>query len=183
MRYIFSTLAALLLFSAVAHAEDVKFGYVDMQRALLEVNEGKQAKAQLEKMKKARQGDLDAKQAELRKMQKDLEAQKAFMKADIKRAKEQEFGKKLQELQMTYAKLQKELAREEAKLTQKIFAQMSRILSKMGKSGKYTMIFEKTESSLLWAEPHLELTNELIRRFNAGEGKGKAKKRKAKKGK
>ena len=58
---------------------------------------------------------------------------------------------------------------------------MSRILGKMGKSGKYTMIFEKTESSLLWAEPHLELTNELIRRFNAGEGKSK--KKKSKKGK
>ena len=107
MRYFLSVIAAVVLFSTVARAEAVKVGYVDMQRALLEVEEGKKAKAALEKMKKSRQGDLDARQTELRKMQKDLEAQKAFMKADVKQAKEREFGKKLQELQMTYAKLQR----------------------------------------------------------------------------
>ena len=33
------------------------------------------------------------------------------------------------------------------------------------------MVFEKTQSSILWAPKHLDLTNEVIRRYNAGEGK------------
>ncbi|MEZ4468705.1 MAG: hypothetical protein R3F60_20250 [bacterium] len=33
------------------------------------------------------------------------------------------------------------------------------------------MVFEKTESSILWAPQSLDMTNELIRRYNAGEGK------------
>jgi hypothetical protein len=36
---------------------------------------------------------------------------------------------------------------------------------------KWTLILERSESSVLFAEASLDLTNELIRRFNAGEGK------------
>ena len=172
MRFVLLGLSALLFATPVlAKVNAVKIAYVDMQRALLEVEDGKKAKSTLEKMKKDRQGKLDVRQSELRKMQKDLESQKPFMKKELYEQKVMEFRQKLGELQQTYATLQRELAMEEAKLTKKIFGRMAKILAKVGKKGEYTMIFEKTESSLLWAEKHLDLTNELIRRYNAGEGK------------
>jgi Skp family chaperone for outer membrane proteins len=43
---------ASLLFSGAAFAEN--FAYVDLQRAVFEVNDGKAAKARLEEMKKQR---------------------------------------------------------------------------------------------------------------------------------
>ena len=168
------SIAALTLFgltfgATAAHA-DVKLAFVDMQRALLEVKEGKAAKKALEKMKTQRQADLDNKQTELKNLQKNFEAQKDFMKPEVKAEKSAEFQKKLADLQMTYAKLQKELAMEEAKLTKGIFGRMGRILASMGKEQSLTMVFEKTESSILWAPQSLDLTNELIRRFDGGEG-------------
>jgi outer membrane protein len=48
---------------------------------------------------------------------------------------------------------------------------MSRILQTMGRDQKWTLILEKNESSVLYSEASLDLTNELIRRYNAGEGK------------
>ncbi len=161
---------ALLLLGAAAQAE-VKIAFVDMQRALLEVEDGKKAKSQLETMKTQRQGQLDAQQDELRKMQKDLEAQSEFMTAEVKNTKEKDFREKLGKLQLTYAQLQQELAKEEAQLTKGIFQRMGRILQEIGEKEGYSMIFEKTESSLLWAQRHLDLTNDLIRKYNAGEGK------------
>ncbi len=161
-------MTASLAFSA-ASAQN-KIAFVDMQRALLEVDEGKSAKATLEKLKGDKQKELDGQQDALRKLQSEFEAQKAFMKEDVRRSKEEEFRTKLGELQLTYAKLQKELAGKEAELTKDIFARMAKILNKMGQDQKWTMIFEKTESSILWAEPSLDLTNELIRRYNGGEG-------------
>jgi outer membrane protein len=166
-----------LLFGATAAQAEVKLAFVDMQRALLEVKEGKAAKKKLEKMKKSRQADLDKKQEELKNLQKNFEAQKDFMKPEVRKQKEEEFRKKLADLQLTYAKLQKELAMEEAKLTKGIFARMGRILAKMGKAQGLTMVFEKTESSILWAPQSLDLTNEVIRRFDAGEGKASKKKK------
>ncbi len=168
----FLTLIALLLTPNV-QAKDFKVAFVNMQRALLEVEEGKKAKSMLEKMKQERQGELDKQQAELRELQKSFEAQKQFMDPPVKQAKEQEFRQKLGQLQMTFAKLQKELAAKEARLTKGIFARMGRILAAIGKKQGYSMIFEKTESSILWAPQHLDLTNELIRRYNKGDGKKK----------
>lgn len=167
--------AALTFTAAPALAqkadETVRIAYVDLQRALLEVEDGKKAKASLEKMKADRQKELDALQTEVRKLKEDFDRQSEFLKAEAKQQKQIELAQKLQMLQQTYAEKQKELVTEEAKLTQKIFARMGKILATVGKKDGYTMIFEKSESSLLWAPTHLDLTNELIRRYNAGEGK------------
>ncbi|MEZ4468703.1 MAG: OmpH family outer membrane protein [bacterium] len=51
-----------LLLCAGTAAAEVKIAFVDMQRALLEVEDGKEAKQKLEKMKKERQAALDAQQ-------------------------------------------------------------------------------------------------------------------------
>jgi outer membrane protein len=167
--------ALLLLATALvsnAHADGKpKFAYVDMQRALLEVDEGKKAKAALEKMKTERQKKLDAEQEALKQLQQNYEAQKAIMQADVRAQKEDEMRRRLAELQMTYAKLQKELAQEEAKLTKDIFERMARILSKLGEKEGYTMVFDKNAGGIVWAPKHLDITNELIRRYNDGEGK------------
>lgn len=163
-------LTGLTLGASAASAE-IKIAYVDLQRALLEVEDGKKAKAELEKLKADRQKELDAAQAEVRKLKEAFDAQAQFMKPEVKQQKQMELGKKLQELQMTFANKQKELVKREAELTKKIFSRMGAILATVGEKDGYTMIFEKTESSLLWAPKHLDLTNDLIRRYNAGEGK------------
>ena len=138
--------------------------YVDLQRAVFEVNDGKAAKARLEKMKGQRQSALDTKQKDLKKLQESLEKQADFMSDDVKAKKAEEFRTKLGELQQTYATLQRELAEEEMKIQQKILGQMGEVLKAMGEEGSYTMIVRK--DALLWAPPHLDVTNELIRRYN-----------------
>ena len=180
MRFILCVLIGLIVNVNLASAE-TKIAYVDLQRALLETDDGKKAKAQLEKMKTDRQSKLDAEQQELRTMQQNLEAQRAIMVPAKLEEKKMEFAKRLQQLQMTYATLQKELAAEEARLTRGILDRMGVILMKMGRSQGFSMILEKTESRILWAPQSLDLTNELIRRYNAGEGKRKAGKKPAKK--
>lgn len=169
-------LATLPLTSEFAHADG--FAYVDLQRAVFEVEDGKTAKARLEKMKTQRQSALDDKQSELKKLQESLEKQADFMADDVKAKKAEEFRNKLGELQQTYATLQRELAEEEMKIQQKILGQMGEVLKAMGEEGGYTMIVRK--DALLWAPNHLDVTNELIRRYNAStntkSGKVKAQK-------
>lgn len=161
-----------ILFVATSPAlAEGEIAYVDLQRALLETNEGKAAKAELEKMKVARQKQLDERQKQLKTLQQSLESQRAFMKEDVLRQKEAEFGQQLRELQMTYASLQKELAAEEGKLTNKLLARMLKIVEKIGKERKYAAVLERNESRVLWAPSKHDLTNEVIRLFDAGKGK------------
>ena len=93
------------------------------------------------------------------------------MAPEVLRQKEAEFGQQLRELQMTYANLQKELATEEAKRTNKLLARMLKIVEKIGKTRKYAAVLERNESRVLWAPSKHDLTNEVIRKFDAGEGK------------
>ena len=165
-------LSVFTLTSAISPAfAEGEIAYVDLQRALLETNEGKQAKQELEKMKNARQKQLDERQQQLKTLQQNLESQRAFMKEDVRRQKETEFAQQLRELQMTYANLQKELAAEEGKLTNKLLARMLKIVEKIGKERKYAAVLERNESRVLWAPSKHDLTNEVIRLFDAGGGK------------
>lgn len=155
---------ALTLIKGLPEAMADNFAYVDLQRAVFEVDDGKEAKSKLEEMKNQRQIALDAKQEDLKKLQESLEKQADLMSPEVKEQKGAEFREKLGELQTIYAKLQRELAEEEMKIQQRILGQMGEVLKAMGEEGSYTMIVRK--DALLWAPPHLDVTNELIRRYN-----------------
>ena len=151
--------------------KQVKLAYVDLQRALNEVEDGKKAKKKLKRMFNKRQKKLDAQQEELKGFKEKLEAE---LKSDIlsddkKREKMMAYQEKFVELQQLYAQLQKELTESEAKETKKIFAKMRDILKDVGLQKGYTMILEKTESSVLWAPKNLDITDELIQRYNSGK--------------
>ena len=57
--------AAFLLCGSSAFAEDLKLGYVDMQRALNETEDGRKAKANLKKVFDQKQKELDEQQQQL----------------------------------------------------------------------------------------------------------------------
>jgi outer membrane protein len=160
--------AVLLLCGTRALAEDMKLGYVDMQRALNETEDGRKAKANLKKVFDQKQKELDEQQAALKKDIEDLDKKRTLLPADKVREKEAELQSRMQKVQQTYLRHQQDLSAKEQEATGKIFERMTRIISKMAASENFTMILDK--SALVYAKPHLDLTNDLIRRYNAGEG-------------
>ena len=161
-------LLALLAAPGVARAE-AKLGYVDLQRALSEVVDGKSAKAKLKKEFDLRQKQLDERQEELKKMQADLQAKGDAMSEDSRHAKQAEMDQKLMDVSRLYAQLQKELTQKEHDATKPIFVKMSAIVKSIAEAENVAMVFEKTDSGLFYAQPSLDLTNELIRRYNSAK--------------
>jgi outer membrane protein len=166
-----TTALAALLFAPAAYAEAVKIGYVDMERALNETEDGKQAKSKLQGLFKAKQTELDKQQEDFKKAKDELDKQKVMLKPEVQRQREKELQDRFVELQATYVKLQKELSQNEAEATKDIFARLQRIIAKIAEKEAFTLVLEKSESRILWAKPSLDLTNELIRAYNSGEGK------------
>lgn len=167
-------MAAAVAAAAPAEAEDLKVGYVDLQRALNEVEEGASAKAKLKKEFDEKQRTLDQKQNELKALKEEIDAKGMMMQAEAKQAKLADLQKKLMEVQQLYMTLQQDLSQKEAQVTSGIFAKMGTILETMGREQGYSMIVEK--SAVLYAKGHMDLTNELIRRYNKAYGKKKKKK-------
>lgn len=158
----------LMLGASTAFAEEVKIGYVDMQRALNETDDGRKAKAQLKKVFDQKQKELDEQQEELKKAIEDLDKKRTLLPADKVREKETELQTRMQKVQQTYMRHQQDLSAKEQEATAKIFERMNRIIAKIAATENFSMIFDR--AGVVFAKSHLDLTNELIRRYNAGEG-------------
>jgi len=163
---------ALLLVPAAVRAE-VKIGYVDFQRALNEVDEGKSAKALLKKDFDAKQKQLDAKKAEFDKLQAEFEKQAVVMSDQAKRERAQDLDRRAREMQALFVNLQKDLSEREQQVTRGIGDKMAGIVREIAEADGFTMVLEKG-AGLIYAPPSLDLTNELIRKYNARFPGGKA---------
>ncbi len=159
------------LFAPVAAHADAKIGVVDLQRAINETEDGRKAKAQLQTLFKSRQQELDKKQKDLGKMKDDIEKQKDVLARDVVQKKFDAYQKLFTELQQIYVEYQKELAGKEAELTKGILERMQRIVQRIGQAGGYTLVLERSEGGVVWVPTNLDLTDDVIQRYNKGEGK------------
>ena len=158
-----------LLAPTMAFAE-TKLAVVDLQRALEETDDGKKAKAKLKADFDQKQKELDEKQEELKKMKEDLDKKLPLMKAEAAAAEQKKFQDRFVELQGIYARLQKDLAGKEQEATSGIFAKLQSVVGTISERDKFDVVLEKN-SAVVWGKPSLDITNEVIRMYNAGAGK------------
>lgn len=170
---IWVTLVTALLVASFASPlyAQVKIAVVDLQRALNETEDGRQAKATLKRLFKRRQDDLDKQQNDLKKMKEDIEKQKDVLARDVLEQRVQDYQKAFVELQSTYVEYQRELAGKEGELTKRILARMEKILRRIGQTDGYTLIVERNESGVMWVPTNLDVTDAVIQRYNSGEGR------------
>ena len=171
MRIIALAAALAFAFHAAPALADEKLGVVDIRRALTEVEEGAAAKKALEKEFAETQKQLDARQDELKRMKDELDAQSTMMAPDKKQEKVGELQRKLVEVQQLYVSLQQDLSKREADATAGIVQKMEIILKQMGDEQGYDAIIER--ATVPYFKPSLDVTNELIRRYNSAYGKKK----------
>jgi len=180
-RIVVFTLAAVVLTgSATTVDAQVKIGVVDLQRAINETEDGRQAKRRLKKVFDERQQSLNKKQEALKAQKESLERQQDVLSQDALKKKVEKYQADLMELQNEYVQYQEELSTKEGELTQKILEKMQAILRRIGQTDGYTMIIEANEGGVVWVPSNLDLTDVLIQRYNkqAKSGGGGAKKSK-----
>lgn len=170
-----AALAAPLFVSAVARAE-AKFAYVDLQRALSEVDEGRNAQGRLKGLQEAKQKELDAEQEGFKKKKELLDKQASAMSEETRQKRQMELEKELYGLQQKWMKDQQELKTNEQQEVRAIFAKMDPIIAGIAQREGLTMVFDKSTAGLVYAPASLDVTNELVRLYNDQYkgGKGKA---------
>lgn len=159
---------AAAVFLAVAapriYAQALRIGVVDVQRALLETQQGQRAKNQLKQLFQRRQEQLDARQQELRRMREELERERNRISQDEMRRRMEEYQKQFVELQQNFVEYQQELAQREAELTKQIFVNLETVIRSVGMSENYTVIFD--QSGVVWSPQHLDLTDRIVQLYN-----------------
>lgn len=156
-------LAVGMSWAALSWGAEVKIAYVDMQRALNFCEAGKEAKKQMTLEVEKMQKNFAGKQKDLEKLKEDLEKRASVMNESVRREREQEYQKKLRDLQILQRDYQEELRQKDRELTDRILKNLEQIIKKMGEAGKYTVILEKNQPTIIYIGGAIDLTEEVIK--------------------
>ncbi len=149
---------------SIAKAENTKLGYVDLNRALHEVNEGKKAKSKLETDAKAMQKKLEIMRNDLQKMKEELDKKRLILSAEALKDKEMEFQKKYMELQRKSVEFEKEFVNKETQLVKPIQEKLIKIVNTIAKDNGYAMVVPKEVA--LYSLPGTDITDNVIKKYN-----------------
>ena len=156
--------ATCLALSSVAQAK-IKIGVVSMQRAVGETTEGKRAEAKLRSFKKKLEAKLNRKLKEFYKEEQELRKAWSVLKESEKRKRAAASQKKFKDLQKEYMMAERNLLKRKAKAMMSIQKKLAKIIERIAKKEKYDYVF--SNAAVLWAPRHTDVTNQVIREFNA----------------
>lgn len=164
----------LLFLSAspmLAAEASMKIGIVDLFKAVNESEQGKKAKAELEAMIKSKQEALEGKGKAIEKLRSELDKQGSVLSAEAKKSKDDEFERLTREYQRTVADSQNEVRKKEGELTGRIVRDLREVITTLAQDEKYTIIMEKAEGLVLFADPSLDITSTVIKKFDESKQK------------
>ena len=156
--------AGIAGFYATPARAEQKIAYVDLQRALNEIEEGKAAKAALKREFDQKQKMLDDKKGEFDKLRGEFEKQAVVMSEEARKEKQAELERKGGELQGFFVQLQKDLSEREREATRGIFDKMHVLVREIADAEGVSMVVQA--EALVYAMPSLDITNELVRKYN-----------------
>lgn len=156
---------SLCVVATLAHAE-FKAAYVDYQRAMVEIEEGRAAKQRLQTKADARKKELETEKSSFDKDSETFKKQEAAMDEKVRREKFEGLMRRQAELAEKVQKAQLEIAEAERKEMSTILPKLESIVAEIAQREGLTMVFDRGSSGLAWAPPSLDLTNELIRTYN-----------------
>ena len=154
------------LFASSAFAQQLKFGVVDVQRAVMETEEGLRAQATLKKFFDKRQQELDAKQTDMQKQREEIEKQAKVISQQALQKRMEDWQKQMMELQTVFVEYNKELQKKQGELTQPIYGKIVGLLRRLATQDGYDAILEKQAVPYMRAD--LDLTDKVIQMYNSG---------------
>src|SRR3954468_12739847 len=168
---------AILFAARGALAQGMKIGYVDVQRAVQEVEEGKAARNRLQAELAQKRTDLEKRRADLEKMRAEYDKQAPVLSDDAKRQRQEQLQKAFVDAQTAAGQMQEELSGKEQEAMQTISKRLLQVVAEV--SDKESFIFVLDKAALLYAPAASDITNEVVRRYNERFGTGQAAKKAA----
>lgn len=170
MTRILRTLAAVAVaFPALVVAQDApKFdvAVIDVQRIVEESAVGKEARARLVKAQEEKFTEGKKMADELEALRKQLSTQAATI-SDAKRSElQKQIEDKQVQLQRFQADAQQQLDELKRKELEALEKQVMPLINELGRELKLKMIFNKFQSGLVYADEAVDVTDEVLKRFN-----------------
>lgn len=150
----------------------VKLAVIDVERILLESERGKAALGEIDALRKAKQQEGEGMQKEIADLQTRLNEGRLSLAED----KIAELTKQLEDKVIAARRFQDDASRELTKKRDQVLDQIEQsvfpVINQIGKEGGYTLIFNKYNSGLVYADEAVDITARVIERYNQASPAG-----------
>ena len=155
---------SLSLLTAPAWGQELKVGFVSLQKAISESKSGQSARESFQTAIKERQEALLKEKQAIESRRKDLEKQAVLMKESERAKAQREFQLRVRDYERKTRDMREELALREQEVTNSILKDLQKVIAEVGKTGRFTMILE--QGQLLYTDKGIDITDEVIRLYN-----------------
>jgi outer membrane protein len=159
-------LAAFLVCGAAAAEQ--KVAVVDVQRAVVNTEDGLRVQATLKKLFDSRQQELNKKQTDLQRQREEIDKQAKVLPKDALEKRVNEWQKQMMELQAIFVEYNKELEKKQKELTDPVFEKVMQIIKRLATSENIDLVVDK--ATVAYVRGDLDLTDRCIQMYNSGAG-------------
>jgi outer membrane protein len=149
-----------------ADAQTMKVAVVDVQRAVMQTEDGLRAQATLKKLFDSRQQELNKRQQELGKQKEEIDKQAKVLSQAALQKKVDDWQKQMVELQQTFVEYNKELEKKQKELTDPIFERVVGSIKRIAGTDGYDLIVDR--ATVAFSRSDLDLTDRVIQLANGG---------------
>jgi len=159
----------ILSLALPAAAQQLSIAVIDVQRVVTESDPGKQA---LQKLKELQDAKIDEGRA-LQQTLAGLQEQMAKQRFTLSEERLAEMNKQLEDGQIALQRFQDDAERELDESRRRelggLEGRIIPVINEVGTERGFTVIFNKFQSGLVYADDSVDITDEVIRRFNTTE--------------
>lgn len=155
--------------------EGVRYAYIDIQRIAAESAEGKSASGKIEALRAKKAEELNARNKQVETNQAKLRS--AVMSDDARGQVQKDIEKAQVEIQRMTQDAQAELQEMQNQLQIEFQRRLGPVIQAVAQEKGLHLLFSQADSGLVWADPGLDLTAEVVRRFDAAVGAAAAPKK------
>ncbi len=165
MKHIFPRIIVLLLAfaAAAAAAQDMKIGFVDVERIRRESAPAERASKQLEKEFAPRAQDLQRREAQIKTLQAQLEKDAMTMSESDRRGKEQELSRMTVDFQRLQREYREDLNLRRNQELATLFERADRVIKQIADAEKFDLIVQEA----VFRSPRIDITERVLKSLAA----------------
>jgi outer membrane protein len=116
---------------------------------------------------KAAQSKLDTKKKKLETLQENFKKQSSSLSREAKVSKQEEIIALEKDLKRSFQDTQDQLRRKNAQVVRELLVKLRKVVNDVGDAQSFTVILEKGGDSVLYADNSIDITDTVVKRFDA----------------
>jgi outer membrane protein len=160
--------ASLIAPLSATEAAEVSIGIVSMQKVLDDSKKGKEVQKKFEQAVSGEKKEIEKREATIKKAQEDFARDQATMSEEQRIKKQREIKNQVSDLQQFANEAQEKMNAKRVDLLKTVIEPAKEIVNKVAKDKKINIVFERSESGLIYVDDSVDLTPEVVKRLDAG---------------